>query len=86
MSVDGVELNRLTSIEARLEHGSLPTVTVSMAMMHGDIETSDAALKIGGIEMPESVETALLEYLCAKYPMRTIVARSVGGLCGTRVA
>ena len=80
VKVDGVELSRLTGVSANFEVASLPVITVTMAVMDGDVEAADGVLKIGGVEMPESVEKALLEYLCAKYPMRTMVARSVGGL------
>ena len=82
VKVDGVELNRLTGVEAKFAAGCFPVFTVTMAVMDGDVQASDGVLKIGGVEMPESVERALLEYLCAKYPMQTMVARSVSGLVG----
>lgn len=84
VKVDGVELNRLTGVEAKFAAGCLPVFTVTMAVMDGDVQASDGVLKIGGVEMPESVETALLEYLCAKYPMRTMVARTLGSQVGLR--
>lgn len=80
VKVDGAELNRLTGVSASFEPACLPVITVTMVVMDGDVEAADGVLKIGGVEMPESVEEALLEYLCAKYPMRTMAARAVGGL------
>lgn len=82
VSVDGAELSHLVSASANFDARSLPVVTVSMVLKGGDVDASNGVLKIGGVEMPESVEKALLEYLCAKYPMQTMVARSASGLVG----
>ncbi len=80
VSVDGVMLNRLTSVSIGIRPGEPAQVTATMAVRQQDVDLSGAALRIAGCEMPEAVETALLEYLCAKHPMRTALARATGGL------
>lgn len=80
VKADGVELKCLTGISTNFKGGCFPVVSVTMAVMDVEIDADGGILKIDGVEMPKSVENALLEYLCAKYPMRTMVARSMGDL------
>jgi len=78
--VDGVELRQLTGIAVNFPVGQIPEVAVSMAAFTGDLTMADGTLKINGLEMPEALEKALLDFLCAKYPMQSMVKRSTGGL------
>jgi hypothetical protein len=67
VAVDGVEVKGVTRIAVEMEAGSQPVVTLDLAAFKNALELSDARLKIGGIEAPESVERAILAHLSEKY-------------------
>jgi hypothetical protein len=68
ISVDGKPLaGAVTKIAVSMEAGSMPVVTLDLAAFKNALELSDARLKIGGIEAPESVERAILAHLSEKY-------------------
>lgn len=71
--VDGQELNHLIGARVNFATGRFPEVEIDMGLISGDVNIADGVLKIGSIEMPESVERALLEYLCAKYQVMRVV-------------
>lgn len=68
VAVDGVTLKGVTRLAVEMVPNSLPLVTLDLAAFKNDLELSDAALKIGGIQAPEALELAMLDYLSKKYP------------------
>lgn len=65
--VDGVELRNLTGIAVSLQSGEVYEVTVTMATQPCDIDIDSSVLKIAGMDMPDSLELALLEFLRSKH-------------------
>lgn len=78
--VDGVSLTCLTSISVGMRAGHVAEVQATMFLREADIAIEGAVFRISGCEMPEAVEEALLDHLCAKYPLQSMVKRSTGGL------
>lgn len=75
--VDGVELNRMTGLVVEAKPGQPMEVRVALFARQADFDLTGAVLKIGGAEMPEALEKALLDYLCAKYPMQAMVGSAL---------
>lgn len=78
VTIDGVKIGCLTSIDVSLAAGRAPEVRASMFLHQQEIDLTGAVLKIDGVDMPQSVEEALLHYLCNKYPLQSMVARQSG--------
>lgn len=68
--VHGVELRQITGMVVDFQPGQPPEVRVDLFARHSTIDLTGAVLKIGGVDMPNDLEKALLDYLCAKYPNR----------------
>lgn len=80
VSVDGRKLTHLTGLTVDFTDRYSPVVGVTIVMSETDIDLAGARLRVDGLEVPEAVETALLEYLCRKYPSRTAVEQAFAGL------
>jgi hypothetical protein len=69
VSVDGKPLGHcVTEASVHMASDRFPEVTLRLAVVENSLDLSDACLKIGGIEAPEALERAMLDYLRFKYP------------------
>lgn len=75
-----MELRQLTSLAVNLQPQELPEVVVTMHARDGDIDMESGTLKIAGVDMPEAMEKALLEFLCRKYPNQALVRVGLGSI------
>lgn len=80
--VDGQELSHLTGVRFNFGLEKFPEVEIDMSLISGDVDITDGVLKIGSIEMPESVEQALFDYLCEKYPRSESSVAGGGSMVG----
>lgn len=75
IKVDGHDLSGVLSAQVVLAAGSLPVVEVRLAATEHSMKFADGKLVVYGLEAPEALERALLDYLCQKYPNGTAFAR-----------
>lgn len=80
VSVDGVPVRGVVAAALTMLPDEWPRLDLRVAATEQSVEITEATLVISGLEVPESVEQALLEYLCRKYPLSTAFKRGSGGL------
>ena len=62
----------------------LPTLELRIGAFEHAVEITEAKLVIGGLDAPEAVEKAMLDYLCRNYPLTAALKRATGGMFDTR--
>lgn len=81
VSVDGVEIRNLSGASVVFEPGVLPSLTLSLNALNGDLLLDEARVVIAGVDMPECIKQALFLHLSDLYEIREVEVTSLESEC-----
>lgn len=67
ISIDGQEVHNITGVTIHARANEVPAVILELAAVEAQISLDGASVSIGGTDLSETMERAMLVYLLAKY-------------------